>query len=82
MRIRIVSDGRVFDGSPAQIVRQMQQIAFGKEQFTLGEYIDWLVEQTARFEGITLDVAGETAADKANSLVAELIRHGLALGIL
>jgi aromatic ring-cleaving dioxygenase len=81
MRIRIVSDGRVFDGSPTQIIKQMQQIAFGKEQFTLAEYIDWLVEQTARFEGITLNVTGETEADKAQALVAELIRHGLALGI-
>ena len=81
MRIRIVSDGRVYDGSPAQIVYQMQQIAFGCEQFTLAEYIDWLVDQTSRLAGITLTIAGETEADKAKALIAELIRHGLAVGI-
>ena len=44
MRIRMMSDGRVFQGTPKQIVEAMQYIAFGQEHRSLGEYIDWLVD--------------------------------------
>ena len=42
MKIRINADGRVLQGTPKQIVQAMQSIAFGQEDRTLGEYIDWV----------------------------------------
>ena len=78
MRIRMMSDGRVFQGTPKQIVEAMQYIAFGQENRTLGEYIDWLVDQVQRLESIDLKVEGETDEDKAASLVQAMMGSGLA----
>ncbi len=78
MRIRMVRDGRVFQGTPKQIVEAMQYIAFGQENRTLGEYIDWLVDQVQRLESIDLKVEGETDEDKAASLVQAMMGSGLA----
>jgi len=78
MRIRMVRDGRVFQGTPKQIVEAMQYIAFGQENRTLGEYIDWLVDQVQRLESIDLKVEGDTDEDKAASLVQAMMGSGLA----
>jgi hypothetical protein len=40
MRLRMMSDGRVFQGTPKQIVEAMQYIAFGREHRSVGEHID------------------------------------------
>jgi hypothetical protein len=74
----MVRDGRVFQGTPKQIVEAMQYIAFGQENRTLGEYIDWLVDQVQRLESIDLKVEGETDEDKAASLVQAMMGSGLA----
>ena len=73
----VMRDGRVFRGTAVQIVKAMQDIAFGVEQFTLPEYIDWVVQNAAKFEEVVLKVTGETDEEKAASLVAEMIRKGL-----
>lgn len=78
MRIRMTSDGRVFQGTPKQIVEAMQYIAFGQENRTLGEYIDWLVDQVQRLESTELKVEGATDEEKAASLVQAMLGSGLA----
>ena len=78
MRIRMMSDGRVFQGTPKQIVEAMQYIAFGQENRTLGEYIDWLVDQVERLESTSLNVEGDTDEEKAASLVQAMLGSGLA----
>ena len=78
MKIHMMSDGRVFQGTPKQIVEAMQYIAFGQENRTLGEYIDWLVDQVQRLESIDLKVEGETDEEKAASLVQAMLGSGLA----
>ncbi len=78
MKIRMMSDGRVFQGTPKQIVEAMQYIAFGQENRTLGEYIDWLVDQVQRLESIDLKVEGGTDEEKAASLVQAMMGAGLA----
>ena len=78
MRIRMLNDGRVFQGTPKQIVEAMQYIAFGQENRTLGEYIDWLVDQVERLESTSLNVEGDTDEEKAASLVQAMIGSGLA----
>ena len=79
MKIRINADGRVLQGTPKQIVEAMQSIAFGQEDRTLGEYIDWAVDQLQRMEGVALQVEGETDEEKAASLVAAMLKMDLAL---
>ena len=78
MKIRINADGRVLQGTPKQIVEAMQSIAFGQDTRTLGEYIDWIVDQVQRMEGVALEVEGETGEEKAASLVQVMIGAGLA----
>lgn len=73
----VMRDGRVFRGTAVQIVRAMQDIAFGVEAFTLDQYIDWVVENARKFEEVELDITGETDEERAGSLVAEMVRTGL-----
>lgn len=80
MQIR-VKDGREFGGTAMQIVQQMRSIAFGREDQPLGEYVDWVRQQTNEFEGIDLNIRGDRDEDKALSLVEELLRTGLAARI-
>ncbi|MCP3104546.1 hypothetical protein LZ198_37355 [Myxococcus sp. K15C18031901] len=71
-------DGRVFQGTAVQIVKGMQDIAFGVERLSLPEYVDWVVANALRVESIALRVHGETNEAKAASLVDEMVREGLA----
>ncbi|WP_404364463.1 hypothetical protein ACIHQR_30230 [Corallococcus coralloides] len=72
-------DGRVLQGTAVQIVKGMQDIAFGVERLSLGEYINWVVGNAQRFESTELRVQGETDEEKAASLVDEMLREGLAV---
>lgn len=74
----VMRDGRVFQGTPVQIVQAMQSVAFGVEDFTLDQYIDWVIENARRFEGADLAVGGDTEARRGASLIDEMIRTGLA----
>lgn len=74
----VMRDGRVFMGTAVQIVKGMQDIAFGVERLSIPEYIDWVVANTQRFESVALRVQGTTAEEKAASLVDEMLREGLA----
>jgi hypothetical protein len=78
MRIKITSDGRVLEGTAKQIVEAMHYVAFGQEQRTLSEYIDWAVDQASRMNELDLKVEGETDEEKAASLVEAMLGAGLA----
>lgn len=56
----------------------MQYIAFGQENRTLGEYIDWLVDQVERLESTSLSIEGDTDEEKAASPVQAMLGSGLA----
>ena len=73
----VMRDGRVFRGTAVQIVKAMQDIAFGVEDFTVPKYIEWVAQNAAKFEEVELKITGETDVEKAASLVAEMIRTGL-----
>ena len=78
MRIRMMADGRVLEGTAKQIAESMHALAFGQENRTLSEYIDWAVDQARRMNEIDLDVTGATDDDKANALVRAMLAAGLA----
>ena len=71
-------DGRVFRGTALQIVKAMQDIAFGVDDYTVREYIDWVAANARKFEEVELAIAGETDEARAASLVDEMVRTGLA----
>jgi len=74
----IIIDGRKFSGTPLQIVQAMQSIAFEVKRRTIGEYIDWVVDNTRSVEGLELKVAGNSDKERAESLVSAMIETGLA----
>ena len=71
-------DGRVFQGTALQIVKAMQDIAFGVDDFTVPQYIEWVVANARRFEEVELVIKGDTDEEKAAALVSEMLRAGLA----
>ena len=68
----------MFQGTALQIVKAMQDIAFGVERMTLDHYIDWVVQTAQRFEEVELKVAGETTEERAKALVDQMLAKGLA----
>ena len=74
----IIIDGRKFSGTPLQIVQAMQSIAFEVKRRTIGEYIDWVVDNTRSAEGVELKVTGDNDDERAESLVEAMISAGLA----
>jgi hypothetical protein len=73
----VMRDGRVFQGTALQIVRAMQDIAFGVEDFTIPQYVEWVATNARKFEEVELNAKGETDEDLAVSLVDEMLRTGL-----
>jgi hypothetical protein len=73
----MMRDDRVFQGTPLQIIRAMQDIAFGVEDFTVRKYIEWVAANALKFEGVELAATGETDDELAASLVDEMVRTGL-----
>jgi len=78
MRIKITSDGRVLQGTAKQIVEAMQYVAFGQQDRTLTEYIDWAAEQASRMNEVDLRITGSTDEERAESLVRAMLEAGLA----
>jgi hypothetical protein len=74
----VMNDDRVFRGTPLQIVRAMQGISFGAAGLTMPQYVESVVEDAQRFEGVALAASGNTDAELAASLIAEIILTGLA----
>lgn len=74
----LMRDGRVFQGTPLQIVQAMQAIAFGVEQLSLDRYVDWVIDNAQRFEGVELKVPAGTPDERAAALVDEMVAKGLA----
>ena len=73
----MMRDDRVFQGTPLQIVRAMQDIAFGVADFTVRKYVEWVAANALKFEGVELAMQGETDDELAASLVDEMVRTGL-----
>jgi hypothetical protein len=73
-----MKDGRVLQGTPLQIVKAMQELAFGVDGYSIGQYIESVVDYAFRFESVTLKVTGTSDEEQAKSLVDEMLRTDLA----
>ena len=78
MRIEVVGDGHVFQGTPQQILMQMKSLAFGAENMSMREYIEGNVANIARGVGITFKLTGETDEDLAVSFLKQMLDGGYA----
>ena len=77
MRIRLREEERIFQGTAAQVVAQMQGTAIFAAHLSLDAYIDWCVANGKR-GGVEVNVTGTTLDERCASLVEELIRTGFA----
>ena len=77
MRIQVVAQERVFEGTAMQIVEAMRSVAFAPSDVSLEAYMDWAVEQALSLSEVELVVQGETVQERAESFVASLLREGL-----
>jgi hypothetical protein len=75
----ITRDGRVFQGTPLQIVQAMKDTAFGVEDLSLDAYIDWVVDNARRFEGVQLESEGADVEARAKRLVDDMVAGGLVI---
>jgi hypothetical protein len=78
MKIEVVGDGRIFAGTPAQIIMQMKSLAVGAKHMTMREYIEGNVANIARGSGIELTLAGDTDDELAASFLQQMLDGGYA----
>lgn len=72
-------EGEVFTGKTyLEIVRAMKGAALFSDQESFEDYIDMLLRNAKMLAGIDLMVKGDNPEEKAYSLLAALIEHGLA----
>jgi hypothetical protein len=76
MKIRIHADSRVLSGSPTDIVKQMQDLAFVPQRLSLSEYTDWAAKMAHDMLGVDLELDGDTDDTRARGGVRELRRLG------
>jgi hypothetical protein len=73
----VMRDDRVFEGTPLQIVRQMQSLAFGAPA-SLSDYLAWVAANARKVDGVELAIRGDTDEELAATFVAEMERSKLA----
>jgi hypothetical protein len=78
MRIEVVGDGHVFEGTAKQIVAQMHSLAFAAQHLSLREYIDWNIQNVERAFEIKLVVSGDTDEERAASFLEQMVEGGYA----
>jgi hypothetical protein len=72
-------EGEVFTGKTSlEIVRAMKGAALFSDQGSFEDYIDMLLRNAKMLAGIELVVKGDSPEEKADSLLATLMEHGLA----
>ena len=72
-------EGEIFNGkTELEIVRAMQGAMLFSDQTTLADYLDMILRNAKMLAGIDLIVTGNTPEEKADSLLASLVDHGLA----
>lgn len=69
-------EGRVYTGTPHDIVAQMRAADFGQSA-NLGEYIANMVRRVEDFYGVVITPAGTNDVERATSLLAGLLDAGL-----
>jgi hypothetical protein len=72
-------EGEVFTGKTSlEVVRAMKGATLFSDQSGFEDYVDMVLRNAKMLAGIDLVVKGESPEEKADSLLASLIDHGLA----
>ena len=77
-KIIINNDDRLHEGTPLEIIEQMKYLAWGWENKTVDEYINWMVEKLKIFPGIDVKISENNLDMKAEQFIEILLKHNLA----
>jgi hypothetical protein len=77
MRIWWVRNARVYEGTPLEIVQEMQRMDFANRKKPFGEFVQAVIHHAAHM-GFEISAAGETDEALAESLVASMLEAQLA----
>ena len=77
MRVRLRNEERIFQGTPTQIVQQMQRTAIFAAHLSLDEYVGWCVQNGGQL-GLDVEVTGESTDERCASLLDQMIVTGFA----
>jgi hypothetical protein len=77
VRVKLRDEGRIFEGTATQVVQQMQRTAIFAAHLSLGEYVDWCVQNAGQM-GLGVKVTGATTDERCGSLLDEMIATGFA----
>ena len=79
IQLRMVDDDKTFVGATATaVVDTMRRLQIFQIDKTNDEFISWFVDYTLEMKSETLNVTGATTDEKSESLIDELVNHGLA----
>ena len=81
-RLKMPVDGRMFTGTPVEILTQMRSLAFGWDGRPLTEYLDWLKTQMEQQTSAEIELPAGDEAAHCEALVDAMVAHGLALDIM
>ncbi len=77
MRIWWHRNARIYEGSPVEIVKQMQFQEMTHRDLSLNDYVDHLIHEAVHW-GFTLQASGDTPEARATSLVVSMLNQKLA----
>ena len=79
--IKILVDGRTFDGSSVEILQQMKMLAFGWDDRSLFEYLKWLRGILEQQTGQSIPLSGSNEEERSTALLDAMVANGLAVEI-
>ena len=71
-------DDEIIKGGPVDVIAFMRVNAFDPDQWkSLDEYLEFLVSSIWRFHGKGITLEGESLEARCESMVRQLVEHGL-----
>ena len=77
MRIVWIRNGRTYEGTPVEIVQEIQRQDVQRRGLPLGAFVDYLLHE-AKHWGFELTAVGDSDEERATTLVASMIGKQLA----
>lgn len=77
MRVKLRDEGRVFVGTPKQIIQSIKQMAAFAAHLSLEDYITWCCENAATI-GISVAVVGSTLDERCEALLDQMLASDFA----
>ena len=76
--MKVIISGTAYEGMPVEIVNEMWENCFHKENFKDSEdYMKWMIENVEKFTGVKFSIEGSSLEDRTQSFLNRLETLGL-----